>query len=157
MLIRAIRTFRTRTRERYEEAEEQKMEPWKKKVRCLHETAEFLFYFEEVEPEPNSLLRFLVRGEIVKGDIFPGAGLLLLDGQARELGRAEILSDTEEQEEKRLGFLHIKRSQFLLKVVEVNGEKAETMEVGRYRRQLASLWEALSLIVNVPPTEDGDE
>lgn len=154
MLIRAIRTFRTRTKERYEAAEEKTMESWKKAVRSLHETAEFLFYFEEVEQEPNSLLRFLVRGEIVNGDISPGTGLLLLDGQARELGKAEIISDMEEQEEKRLGFMHMKRSQFLLRIVELNGEKAETMEVRRYRRQIASLWEALSLIVSVPLGKD---
>lgn len=157
MLIRAIRTFRMRTREQYEAAEEQKMEPWKKTVRSLHENAEFLFYFDEMEPEQNSLLRYIVRGEIVKGNIFQGNSLLLLDGQARELGRAEIISDTEEQEEKRLGFIHRKRNQFLLKIKEINGEKAETMEVGRYRRQIASLWEALSLITNIPISDDGQK
>ena len=46
MLIRAIRTFREKTRERYEAEEEKTMEPWKKKVRALHEDAAFLFYFE---------------------------------------------------------------------------------------------------------------
>ena len=68
MLIRAIRNFREKTRERYEAAQEENMEPWKKRVRALHEEAAFLFYFEEVEPEPDSLLRFLIRGELVKGD-----------------------------------------------------------------------------------------
>lgn len=150
MLIRAIRNFREKTKERYEAAQEENMEPWKKKVRALHEDAAFLFYFEEVEPEPNSLLKFLIRGEVVKGEVPEGSPLLLLNGQAEELGRAEVLSDTEEKEEKRLGLMHIKRNQFVIRITELYGEQAETMEVGRYRRQAESLWERLSLITNVP-------
>ncbi|OUO25753.1 hypothetical protein [Eubacterium sp. An3] len=157
MLIQAIRNFREKTKERYEAAEEEKMEQWKKDVRALHENAAFLFYYEEVEPEPNSLLKFLIRGEIVKGEIPQGSPLLLLDGQARELGRAEVMSDTEEKEEKRLGLMHIKRNQFVIRITELYGEKAETMEVGSYRRQADSLWEALSLITNVPETEAPEE
>ena len=157
MLIRAIRTFREKTRERYEAEEEKTMEPWKKKVRALHEDAAFLFYFEKVEPEPNSLLKFLIRGEIVKGEVPVGISVLLLDGQAEELGRAEVLRDPEEKEEKRLGLMHIKRNQFVIKITELYGEKAETMEVGRYRRQADSLWERLSLITNLPPIEEPEK
>lgn len=148
MLIRAIKRFRENTRKRYEMAEEQSMEPWKKQVRVLHEEAEFLFYYEEAEPEPNSLLRFLIRGELVKGSLPPGSPLFLLSGQAKELGRAEVVSDTEEKEEKRLGLMHIKRNQFVIRITEVFGEKAETMEVNRYRRQMERLWDELSLVVN---------
>lgn len=157
MLIRAIRTFREKTRKRYEAEEEKNMEPWKKKVRALHENAFFLFYFEEVEPEPNSLLKFLIRGEIIIGEIPPGTPLLLLDGQAEELGRAEVLSDPEEKEERRLGFMHVKRNQFVIKITELYGKKAETMEVSRYRRQADSLWERLSLIANLPSAEEPEK
>ena len=145
MLIRVIKRFRENTRKRYEMAEEQSMESWKKQVRLLHEEAEFLFYYEEAEPEPNSLLRFLIRGEPVKGTLPPGSPLLLLSGQAKELGRAEVVSDTEEKEEKRLGLMHIKRN---IRITEVFGEKAETMEVNHYRRQMERLWDELSLVVN---------
>ena len=157
MLIRAIRNFREKTRERYEAAQEENMEPWKKRVRDLHEEAAFLFYFEEVEPEPDSLLRFLIRGELVKGDLPEGAPLLLLNGQAEELARAEVLSDMEEKEEKRLGLVHVKRNQFVIKITEIAGEKAETMEVSRYRRQAESLWEKLSLITGLPPAEEPEK
>lgn len=157
MLIRAIRNFREKTRERYEAAQEENMEPWKKRVRALHEEAAFLFYFEEVEPEPDSLLRFLIRGELVKGDLPEGAPLLLLNGQAEELARAEVLSDTEEKEEKRLGLVHVKRNQFVIKITEIAGEEAETMEVSRYRRQAESLWERLSLITGLPPAEEPEK
>ena len=44
MLIQAIRNFREKTKERYEAAEEEKMEQWKKDVCALHENAAFLFY-----------------------------------------------------------------------------------------------------------------
>ena len=148
MLIRAIKRFRENTRKRYEMAEEQSMEPWKKQVCLLHEEAEFLFYYEEAEPEPNSLLRFLIRGELVKGTLPPGSSLLLLSGQAKELGRAEVVSDTEEKEEKRLGLMHIKRNQFVIKMTELGGERTETMEVGRYRRKMEALWDTLSLITS---------
>ena len=62
-----------------------------------------------------------------------------------------------EKEEKRLGLMHIKRNQFVIRITELYGEKAETMEVGSYRRQADSLWEALSLITNVPETEAPEE
>lgn len=154
MLIQAILSFKARTKERYEAAQEENMESWKKTVRALHENADFLFYYEEVEPEPNSLLKFLIRGEIVRGEIIQGSPLLLLNGQAEELGRAEVLSDIEEKEEKRLGLIHIKRNQFVIKMTELYGEKAETMEIGRYRRQMDFLWESLSLITNLPSSDD---
>ena len=47
MLIRAIRNFREKTRERYEAAQEENMEPWKKRVRDLHEEAAFLFILKK--------------------------------------------------------------------------------------------------------------
>lgn len=144
----AIQRFREETKRLYNEAEQKKMEPWKKKVMELHTHADFLFYFEEVEPEPDSLLRFVIRGEVVKGRISAGNVLLLLTGQAEELGRAEILSDPEEKEEKRLGLVHIKRNQFVIKMTELGGERAETMEVGRYRRKMEALWDTLSLITS---------
>ena len=55
-MFRVIRQFREKTRYLYAESEQRKMEPWKKKVMELHAHADFLFYFEEVEPEPDSLL-----------------------------------------------------------------------------------------------------
>ena len=81
----------------------------------------------------------------------------MLNGQAEELARAEVLSDTEEKEEKRLGLVHVKRNQFVIKITEIAGEKAETMEVSRYRRQAESLWEKLSLITGLPPAEEPEK
>ena len=147
-MFRVIRQFREKTRYLYAESEQRKMEPWKKKVMELHAHADFLFYFEEVEPEPDSLLRVVIRGEIVKGKISAGNVLLLLSGQAEELGRAEILSDPEEKEEKRLGLVHIKRNQFVIKMTELGGEKTETMEISRYRREMETMWDTLSLITS---------
>ena len=68
--------------------------------------------------------------------------------EAQEILACETALILEEKEEKRLGLMHIKRNQFVIRITEVFGEKAETMEVNHYRRQMERLWDELSLVVN---------
>lgn len=146
MLIRAIRRFREKTLEQYKIEEEKQMEPWKKDVLRLHEKADFLFYFDEAQPEKKSLLKYNVRGEIAKGKPEIGQRCLLYDGEGRFLGEAEILTDTGEEEEKGLGMIKMKKNQFMIRILRVGGQKAASMEVGEYQKQIGKLFSALSLV-----------
>lgn len=148
MLIRKIQEFRENTRKRYQMEEEKRMEPWKKKVRKLHEEAEFLCYVNEVEREPDSLLRFLIQGELVKGNLEIGSFMYLFDGQGQYLGEAQLYSDLEEKEEKRLGMIRMKRNQFILKMSAIQEDAVEKMEVREYQRQMEPIMQHLSLLTD---------
>ncbi|MCD8020764.1 MAG: hypothetical protein LUF92_14670 [Clostridiales bacterium] len=146
--MRRLRRFREETRRQYRLEEEKQMEPWKKDVMRLHEQAGNLFYLDDAEQEKNSLLRYRVLGEVVKGDIRIGDKLYLYDGQGNLLGRVEVMTDPEEREEKRLGLVKEKRNNFVVKILELHGEKTETMEVNAYQRQVSNLWNVVSLMAD---------
>lgn len=148
MLFQKLRQFRRSTEQEYKRLQWEEMEQWKRDVMELHEKAEFLFYFDEAQTVSDSLLRFLVTGELVKGTMEPGRRLYLHDGQGRLLGEGAFLVDGEEYEEKHMGIVHRKRKQGILKLSCLYGQKAGEMGVSLYRRQAEKLFAALSLVTD---------
>ena len=144
-----LKDFHRKTMEEYRKGMEGEMEAWKKKVMQIHQEAEFLFYVDEMEDytpgSPDGIC--LVRGEVVKGNLQAGDGILLLNGEGNHLARALIRSDVEEKEDRRKGLLKRKRNEFKMKVTELYDRKADELDEAGLRRFLWRLFVESSLIM----------
>lgn len=144
-----LKDFHRKTMEEYRKGMEGEMEAWKKKVMQIHREAEFLFYVDEMEDytpgSPDGIC--LVRGEVVKGNLQAGDGILLLNGEGNHLARALIRSDVEEKEDRRKGLLKRKRNEFKMEVTELYDRKADELDESGLRRFLWRLFVESSLIM----------
>lgn len=144
-----FKDFHRKTMEEYRKGMEGEMEAWKKKVMQIHREAEFLFYVDEMEDytpgSPDGIC--LVRGEVVKGNLQAGDGILLLNGEGNHLARALIRSDVEEKEDRRKGLLKRKRNEFKMEVTELYDRKADELDEAGLRRFLWRLFVESSLIM----------
>lgn len=146
MLFQAIKDFRQRTIDQYKEEEEKEMAQWKKDVMTLHEESDYLFYCDDMEPEIAGSKTLVIRGEHVKGRPTIPMPVYLYDGEGSMLGQGLLMSDSEEKEEKRRGFLRSRKNEFLMKLLVLHEENVSEMEEQNYRRLLRSLYINLSLI-----------
>lgn len=146
MPLRKLKQFREQTRKQYKEEIEKEMEPWKKDVLLLHEKSEYLFYCDELEPESPGSKTMVIRGEHVKGHPEIRMPLYLYDGQGTLLGQGVLMSDSEEKEEKRRGFLRSRKNEFLLELTAFHGKIVSECEEKEYRRMLRNLFMELSLL-----------
>ena len=138
--------FHKKTMERYQQGIEQEMEDWKKDVMRIHEKAAFLFYADELDPEREPGI-FLIRGELVRGSLEPGAAIRILDGQGGEIASALMLGSPEEKEDRRKRLLRRKRNEFRARAISIKGRAVSDMDATLYGRSLRSLAMEMSLII----------
>lgn len=146
MFIKTIRNFHKKTEERYRKEEEKNMEPWKKKVMMIHEESDYIFYYDDYELEKDKFSTFMIRGEAVKGTLEKGNPIFLYDGQGKLLGQGEIMSDSEEKEEKHLGIIKTKKNEFLLKITGIYGTGETGLKGKKLQNHLQKMLLELSIL-----------
>lgn len=149
-MFRYIKNFRKKTHEEYQKEQEEKMEPWKKHVRKLHEDSGFLFYYENCELEKPDGSQLIIQGDIAKDESFhTKMPLYLYDGQGRLLGEGILMSDPLEKEEKRRGFLRSRKHEFLLKITKLSGKSMGELDQRERKKLLGILFQDISLVADI--------
>ena len=150
-MLKKIKKFHEKTMEAYQKDIRDHLEPWKKKIRDIHENAQFLFYMDELE-YCRKKGQCIMRGSVAKGTLEIGDPLLCMDGEGNVMARGTLLSDPEEKEEHRRGMFRSKRNEFLFEFQSIQGKEVSAMEQKTYDRYLNTLMFELSLI-----TEDRED
>ena len=149
MLLDALKRFRQKTYERYEQEHRDEILPWMEKVNEIHERSHFLFYFDDFADEKEVPFSVEIVGETVRdlgGFCEQNATLYLYSGEADLLAVGRVLSRPEDQEEGSRRLLHRKKDEFTLEILSFKGYPAEKTDRRQKMYCLQILGEKLSLI-----------
>ena len=178
-MVERIKEFHRRTLDRYNESHKEKMEDWKQEVLKLHERSGFLFYYENCELEEADGSILTIQGELAKdlrsdAEKEPGKRALpdqnrnnkeersrsadssrmllyLYNGQGELLGEGILMSDPYEKEEKRRGFLRLRKNECNIKIETLYGKAFAALSDKGKKALLARFFAAVSLISDAAP------